>query len=166
MMSGDKLWVGTGGGRVLILTFAPNVPDVSEALCVLVKRKMAVDAEITASPRSVDSKALLAPTTDTKPPDSTPQTPEQEKWVHVEEGGSSPTPTHYKNRRHTLFGKALRNKSQKTLRVKDSQDDIYSLQFLACSDVVTAANDPVRILIPLRSVTMCLDIPQVSDNVS
>ncbi len=155
MLLGDKLWVGTGGGRVLILSYAPNVPDVEESIRVLAKHKSASDAEITASTRSVDAGGLLTPTADTDqsaPPSAT--TPDNEKWVHLEGEGSSHSPapsgrTYYQKRRRTQFGKTLRNKTQKQ---KQSQDDIYALSFLSCSDVVTAANESVRVLIPLRSV--------------
>ena len=167
MMSGDKLWVGTGGGRVLVLTYAPNVSDTGEAIRVLVKRKEAIEAEMTASSRSQDSGGILTTLTDTQESATPPApTPDEEKWVHVENGeGVSPTtsvtsatspgaqlPGAYRKRRRTQFGKTLRNKGLKQHKRKGSVEDVYQLRFLSCSNVVTAANDSVRVLIPVRSV--------------
>lgn len=141
MTSGDQLWVGTGGGRVLVLTYAQNVPDTREAIRSLVKQK-SLSTEATPTSQSTDrtSGGLLNTSTDGT---AGAETPEEEKWVDIQ---GSPTPSHYQKRRKTQFGKTLRNKSHKHYRRK-GVPDIYRLQFLTCGQMIS---DSVRVLLPFR----------------
>lgn len=148
MMSEDRLWVGTGGGRVLVFNYATNVPDTEEAIHNLAKHKMA-NSETTPTTKSPDGGGLL--TNVVAGGKETPGTPEEEKWVNVGDPGSTPSaPSYYeKRRRRTQFGRTLRNKIHKQHKKKDVPD-IYHLEFLYCSEVIAAANDSVRVLVAFR----------------
>ena len=156
MMDDSKLWVGTGGGRVLVFTYAPNVADAQEAIRSLATQKrQALDRETSTSPppNSGDGRGLLSSVVVVSGA-APAHTPDQEKWVEINmkdhASSSSPAPDRYKKRR-TQFGKTLRNKNYHKQKRRDLPD-VYHLKFLHCSDVITADNDSVRVILPFRSV--------------
>lgn len=158
MMAGDKLWLGTGGGRVLIFAYATNVPDTEEAICNLVKHKKMADSETTPTAKSPDGGGLLTNVS----VEGDEETAAAEEWVNISSTNPTPSPTpsptlrpnaalpsHYDIRRRTQFGRTLRNKVQRQYKRQDCPD-IYHLEFLYCSDVITAENDSVRVLVAFR----------------
>ena len=156
MMAGDKLWLGTGGGRVLVFTYATNVPDTEEAIRNLVKHKKMADSETTPTAKSPDGGGLL--TNVSVEGKEAGATPEEEKWVNISDPNSTPSPalspdsaipSHYDKRRRNQFGRTLRNKVHKHYKRQDCPD-IYHLEFVLCSDIITSDNDSVRVLVAFR----------------
>ena len=146
MIDEDKVWVGTGGGRVFIFSYSLNVPNMEEAIHNLISSRTAT-TESKTTPSSSDGGLLVTVSTERK--EST-EIPEEEQWVEVEDKKSS-LPSHYEKRRKTAFGKTLRNKSKQLNRCQDLPD-VYQLKMEFCSDIITAPNDSVRVLLPLQSV--------------
>lgn len=158
MMACDRMWVGTGGGRVLIFTYAPNVPDTQEAIHSLARGRVA-ESETTPTSEAGGGGGLLTDVVESAAKEG-PFTPEEEKWVDIEGPtprspahtvpGPTPSPRQYKHRRRTQFGKTLRKKIYHKSHKRKDVPDIYRLELLHCSDVITATNDPVRVLVPCR----------------
>ena len=144
MTSGDQVWLGTGGGRVLVFSYALNVPNLGEAIEKLTRQK----ASATEATPTSDGGGLLS--TDQK---GTAETPEGDKWVEVSEESHTPVSTspssRYARRRKTQFGKTLRNRSHKGHQ-RVGVPDVYRLKYCVCGDMISGASDSVRVLLPYK----------------
>ena len=143
-----KLWVGSGGGCVYIFSYKQNVEDRKEAVSILLNRKRASERETTPTPAGNDGGLLTSVVLDQKEPENLALDEERSDRVDVNRKYTPSSDKEARFRRKTQFGKTLRNKSLKN-RTKD-QPDIYRLQLECNSPVITAPNEPVRVLLPLR----------------
>lgn len=152
MLQQGQLWVGTGGGRVLVFSYDHDpVLNMSEAIQALVSRRKDTKEGDTPSLESMDGGLLCSTVVVRSKEEGEPKALQEEGWVNLEVRGpvSVDVPEKYKRRRKTQFGKTLRNKSYKRSKSKELPD-IYNLKLETCSDTITAPNESVRVLLPLR----------------
>ena len=146
MLWQDHLWVGTGGGRVLIFSYRQN-PEVTmeTALKVLVQKRKEV-RETSLQNLESQEGGLLGNSMTTKVKDSGVES--KRRGTESESKKEAAEPFH--KRQKTRFGRTLRNNKALKQSKSKEQPDLYSLTLEKCSDHLTGPNDSVRILLPLQ----------------
>lgn len=134
------MWVGTGGGRVLLFSCQQN-PDVAmeTALQILVRKRKEIRET---SLQNLDSQdgGLLG---------GNSEVGKHKEGTGSGRGAEVDSTSRFHKRQKTRFGRTLRNNKIYKHSKSQGQPDIYTLTLHKCSDEMTAPNDSVRILLPL-----------------
>ena len=149
MLCQGRLWVGTGGGRVLIFSYEHNPEvDMDAALDALVHRRKEIREKTLQNLESMEG-GLLGSTVVGKAKEGV-ESKNESLVTEKREAKESILEPYQRRQKKNRFGRTLRNNRMHKQSKCKEQPDIFTLTLDNCSSTLTGPNDSVRILLPLQ----------------